>query len=63
VGGNLQGTRLGTAYADLVPLAELVPTVRPLLERFGEERLPGERFGDFWHRLGVEPLHAAEAAS
>jgi sulfite reductase (ferredoxin) len=63
VGGNLQGTRLGTAYADLVPLAELVPTVRPLLERFGEERLPGERFGDFWHRVGVEPLHAAEAAS
>src|SRR5690606_10138867 len=34
VGGNLEGTRLGTEYASLVPLDQLVTTVRPLLERF-----------------------------
>ncbi|MDP9348073.1 MAG: NADPH-dependent assimilatory sulfite reductase hemoprotein subunit [Gemmatimonadota bacterium] len=59
VGGNLEGTRLGTAYADLVPLEELVPTVRPLFERFRDERRAGERFGDFWNRVGVEPLASA----
>jgi sulfite reductase (ferredoxin) len=59
VGGNLEGTRLGTAYADLVPLDQLVPTVRPLFERFRDERLPDERFGDFLTRVGVEPLPSA----
>lgn len=62
VGGNLEGTRLGTEYATLVPFDELVETVRPLFERFRDERLPGERFGDFWNRVGVEPLQAAGAS-
>ena len=30
--------------------------VRPLFERFRDERLPGERFGDFWARTGLVPL-------
>lgn len=51
VGGNMEGTRLNAAYADLVPLDRLVDTVRPLLERFARERSPGERFGDFWNRV------------
>jgi sulfite reductase (ferredoxin) len=59
VGGNLEGTRLASAYADLVPQAELVSTIRPLFERYHEERLPGERFGDFWERIGLEPLPSA----
>jgi sulfite reductase (ferredoxin) len=53
VGGNLEGTRLNKAYADLVPRGQLVATVRPLLERFAHERQPDERFGDFWHRVGT----------
>ncbi|MGQ0814516.1 MAG: NADPH-dependent assimilatory sulfite reductase hemoprotein subunit [Gemmatimonadota bacterium] len=53
VGGNMEGTRLNTAYADLVPRAQLVTIVRPLLERFANERNHGERFGDFWHRVGT----------
>jgi sulfite reductase (ferredoxin) len=61
VGGNLEGTRLGAAYADLVRLEELVATVRPLLVRFRDERLPGERFGDFWHRVGLPEPDAVEA--
>jgi sulfite reductase (ferredoxin) len=62
VGGNLEGTRLGEVYADLVPRERLVATVRPLLERFGAERRPDERFGDFWHRLGPDALRSTEEA-
>ncbi|HEV8304557.1 MAG TPA: NADPH-dependent assimilatory sulfite reductase hemoprotein subunit [Gemmatimonadales bacterium] len=51
VGGNLEGTRLAVAYADLVPRDRLVVTVRPLLERYRAERLPGEGFGDFCRRI------------
>jgi sulfite reductase (ferredoxin) len=53
VGGNMEGTRLNTPFADLVPLAQLVPTVRPLLERFARERRHAERFGDFCDRVGT----------
>ena len=63
VGGNLEGTRLGVAYADLIPFDQLVSTVRPLFERFREDRLPGERFGDFWTRTGLEPLPSAARVS
>jgi sulfite reductase (ferredoxin) len=52
VGGNLTGTRLAGAYADLVPRDRLVATVRPLLERYRDGRLPGEGFGDFCRRIG-----------
>lgn len=58
VGGTMLGTRLGVAYADLVPRDELVSAVRPLLERYQRERLPNERFGDFVYRVGVEPVRA-----
>ncbi len=61
VGGSLEGTRLAELYADLVPLDQLAATVQPLFERFGGERLPGERFGDFWSRVGLEPLAPAGA--
>jgi sulfite reductase (ferredoxin) len=59
VGGNPEGTRLGTVYADLVPQENLVSTVRPLFERYADDRLPGEGFGDFWTRVGLEPLPLA----
>ncbi|HET8656558.1 MAG TPA: NADPH-dependent assimilatory sulfite reductase hemoprotein subunit [Longimicrobiaceae bacterium] len=59
VGGNLEGTRLAQPIADLVPLTDLVSTVRPLFERYKDEREPGESFGDFWSRVGAEPLQAA----
>src|SRR2546430_12923361 len=60
VGGSMLGTRLGTLYADLVPRDRLVATVRPLFERYRDERLGGgERFGDFCDRVGVEALRSA----
>lgn len=61
IGGNREGTRLNTPYADLVPLDELVATVRPLLERYRDGRREGEGFGDFWHRMGPAALQATEA--
>jgi sulfite reductase (ferredoxin) len=56
VGGNLEGNRLAELYADLVPLDGIAALVRPLFARFRDERLPGERFGDFWARTGLVPL-------
>lgn len=62
VGGRADGTRLNWEYADLVPLDELVSTVRPLLVYFREARRAGESFGDFCHRVGREALQAFAAS-
>jgi sulfite reductase (ferredoxin) len=58
VGGHHRGHRLNFEVKDLVPRAAIVPTLRPLLVHFREERRPGEGFGDFCHRLGAERLRA-----
>jgi sulfite reductase (ferredoxin) len=59
VGGDTAGTRLNAPYADLVPVGQLTATVRPLLVLYRSRRLPGEGFGDFCNRLGVEGLREA----
>ena len=59
VGGRPDGTRLNEPFADLVPLADLAATVRPLFELFRQGGRPSESFGDFCHRTGVEALKAA----
>lgn len=56
VGGHAEGTRLNFVLKDLVPLAEIVPTLVPLLEHFKAERLADEGFGDFCQRQGVDRL-------
>ena len=63
VGGSMLGTRLGSLYADLVPRDRLVAAVRPLFERYRDERRPGERFGDFCDRVGVDALRAGHSVS
>jgi sulfite reductase (ferredoxin) len=57
VGGHVLGHRLNFELKDLLPRAEIVPTLRPLLKRFQAERQNGESFGDFCQRLGREQLH------
>ena len=52
VGGNLVGSRLNFLLKDLVPLADIVPTLRPLLESYQQSRHTGESFGDYCQRLG-----------
>jgi len=54
VGGRVLGDRLNFELADLVTRSEVVPTLRPVLERFRAERVGGESFGEFCHRLGAE---------
>ncbi len=56
IGGDAANTRLNTLYASAVRLENLAATVQPLLEQWRADRAPGEAFGDFCHRVGVEAL-------
>jgi sulfite reductase (ferredoxin) len=58
VGGRVRGDRLNFELKDLVARAQIVPTLRPVLLRFREDRLSGETFGDFCHRVGADCLRA-----
>jgi sulfite reductase (ferredoxin) len=57
-GGRVLGDRLNFNYKDMVPAAEVVPTLIPLLTYFKHARQPGESLGDFCHRQGRENLLA-----
>jgi sulfite reductase (ferredoxin) len=56
VGGHVLGHRLSFMLEDLVPRAEIVPMLEPLLEHFKQSRQPAEGFGDYCQRLGAERL-------
>lgn len=56
VGGRVQGDRLNFIHKDLVPTDEVVPVLTSLLTYFKQERLAGEAFGDFCHRMGNDAL-------
>jgi sulfite reductase (ferredoxin) len=56
VGGQSNGTRLNTAYKDLVHREDLAREVTALLDHFKDERVDGETFGDFCLRIGVDAL-------
>jgi sulfite reductase (ferredoxin) len=51
VGGGLAGDRLVDLYSADVPVADLLATVRPLLQRWAAERADDEGLGDFYQRL------------
>ena len=51
LGGNEASTRLNRLYKDSVKGEDLLPEFRALLTRFREQRLQGERFGDFSARV------------
>lgn len=59
LGGRRLGDRLAFVYKDLVPMAEVVPTLVPVLAAFKSGRTEGETLGDFCNRLG--PAGLAEA--
>ena len=61
VGGQSNGTRLNTAYKDLVHRQNLVREVTALLDHFKHERSGSETFGDFCIRIGVDNLRARAA--
>ena len=51
LGGNAAGTRLNRVYRDTVKDPEIEAELRPVLARWKNERLPGERFGDYCSRI------------
>ena len=59
LGASPLGTRMGKVFAQNVKRHELSSRLRPVIEYYAETRQPGELFGDFCHRVGVENLHAA----
>jgi len=58
VGGRLLGDRLNFIFKDMVPAAEVVPSIVPLLAYFKQVRQQGETLGDFCHRKGHDDLVA-----
>jgi sulfite reductase (ferredoxin) len=56
LGGRTTGERLNVEYKDYVPQNEVAVVLAPVFARFKSERQPGETFGDFCHRVGVETL-------
>lgn len=54
IGGDRQNTRLNTLYRSSVKAAELRAMIRTLLEVWKAGRAEGERFGDFFHRVGLQ---------
>ncbi|MDB6114647.1 MAG: nitrite and sulphite reductase 4Fe-4S region [Lacunisphaera sp.] len=62
LGGNAAGTRLNRVFKDTVKDAEIEAELRPLLTRWKNERLPGERFGDFCSRIVLPGQILAGAA-
>jgi len=56
LGGNEANTRLNRLYRDRVKDADIIAELRPLFARYKNERLPGERFGDWAARAVEFPL-------
>ena len=66
LGGNAGTTRLNREYRASVKSDDILHELRPLLTRWKNERLPGERFGDFCSRIvlpGQIPAGAAGDAA
>jgi sulfite reductase (ferredoxin) len=51
LGGGLRGDRLATLYQEKLKLEEIPEVMRPLLERWKNEGVDGESFGDFFTRV------------
>ena len=63
LGGDFDTTRLNARVFERVPMADLGRTLEPVVALFAAERKPGEGFGDFCRRWGLDRLAAtAEGA-
>jgi sulfite reductase (ferredoxin) len=63
VGGDFEGARLNEEVANRIRLDEIADVLDPLFALYAASRAPGEGFGDFCHRVGVEQLRDLAAAS
>jgi sulfite reductase (NADPH) hemoprotein beta-component len=51
VGGNVSCTRLNRLFRETVKFEDIITELRPVFARFVQERIGGERFGDFAERV------------
>jgi sulfite reductase (ferredoxin) len=58
VGGDFEGMRLSFKIMEKVPHAEAISSFDPLFAAWSRDGQPGEGFGDFCHRLGLDALAA-----
>lgn len=58
LGGNVEGTRLGFIFKDMVPQDEIAGTLVPVLAAYKAERKSAESFGDFCVRKGQSELES-----
>lgn len=56
VGGDYLGTRVNQKLINTIKEPDIVPTLSILLSTWKDERNPGEYFGDWSARIGVEKL-------
>ena len=65
LGASPLGTRLGIVFAQNVKRHDIAARLRPVIQHYRNSRRPGEAFGDFCHRVGVQALQevALEAAA
>ena len=56
VGGSFEGTRLNRLYEELIDAGELADRISELIDIYHLNKRPGERFGDFCNRVGIEKL-------
>lgn len=56
VGGSPDQTRLAQPINDRVPEAELESFLEAMFVYFKQKRQPKESFGDFCHRIGLQPI-------
>lgn len=56
LGGNVEGTRLGFIFRDMVPQDDIVAALQPVLAAFKTGRQGSESFGDYCARIGQEGL-------
>lgn len=61
LGGNISSTRLTKLYKENVKGEDFENELRPLLTRFVQERVRGERFGDWCDRVILKEVPAAAA--
>ncbi|MGC9504943.1 sulfite reductase, ferredoxin dependent [Baaleninema sp.] len=56
LGADPHQTRLAELYLDRLSIDNLEAELEPLFVYFKKDRKPGERFGDFCHRVGFDAL-------
>jgi sulfite reductase (ferredoxin) len=61
LGASPFGTRMGTVFATNVKRHDVAPLLRPTFEYYKANRLTGEAYGDFCHRVGIKALQQAPA--